>query len=70
MCKNHSLFSLQIKSPRYLKARQWDIEDKSIIEWRTPDYLIPLMKEQAVRFGRTDVDESSILEKIKDRDTN
>lgn len=47
-----------------------DIEDKSIIEWRTPDYLIPLMKEQAVRFGRTDVDESSILEKIKDRDTN
>lgn len=42
-----------------------DIEDKSVIEWRSPDYLIPLMKEQTIRFGRTDLDESSILERAK-----
>lgn len=45
-----------------------DIESQSTIEWQTPGYLIPLMKEQSIRFGRTDVDESSILEKIKDRE--
>ena len=42
-----------------------DIESKSNIEWRTPDSLIPRMKEQSMKFGRTDVDESSILEKLK-----
>lgn len=44
-----------------------DIESQSAIEWQTADYLIPRMKEQAARFGRTDIDESSILERIKDR---
>lgn len=42
-----------------------DIESKSTVEWRTPDYLIPRMKEQAIRFSRTDVDESIILERVK-----
>ena len=47
-----------------------DIEHKSIVEWQKSGFLIPLMKKQAVKFGRTDVDESSILEKIKDQNTN
>lgn len=47
------------------KRDDGDIETKSIIEWQTPDYLIPLMKKQSIRFGRTDVDESSILERFK-----
>lgn len=42
-----------------------DIESKSAVEWQTPEYLIPRMKEQATKFGRTDVDESSILERMK-----
>ncbi len=40
-----------------------DIENKSTIEWQTPEFLIPRMKEQAKKFGRTDIDESSILER-------
>ncbi|MDP3934782.1 MAG: NUDIX domain-containing protein [Candidatus Giovannonibacteria bacterium] len=47
-----------------------DIEVKSAVEWQMPDYLIPRMKEQAVRFGRTDVDESGILERMKARNIN
>jgi ADP-ribose pyrophosphatase YjhB (NUDIX family) len=38
-----------------------DIESKTQIEWQKPEFLIPLMKEQGKRFGRTDVDESAIL---------
>lgn len=45
------------------KRSQDDIETKSIIEWHNPKDLIPLMKDQARRFGRTDVDESAILER-------
>lgn len=41
-----------------------DIESKTAIEWKRPEFLISVMKKQAVKFGRTDVDESSILEKI------
>lgn len=41
-----------------------DIEKKSIIEWRKPEFLIPLMKNQAIKSGRTDVDESDILERV------
>ena len=44
-----------------------DDETQSIVKWRSPDFLIPLMKAQAKRFGRTDVDESSILERVKPR---
>ena len=44
-----------------------DIEKRSVVEWRSPDFLIPLMKAQAKRFGRTDVDESSILERVMPR---
>ena len=42
-----------------------EIEHKSALEWHTPDFLIPLMRAQAKRFGRTDVDESGILKRVK-----
>lgn len=48
-----------------LAKRSGDIESASDIEWRTASYLIPLMKAQAKRFGRTDVDESPILERAR-----
>jgi ADP-ribose pyrophosphatase YjhB (NUDIX family) len=41
-----------------------DIEGKTKIEWHTRDFLIPKMKEQALKYDRADIDESSILEKI------
>lgn len=40
-----------------------DIEGTTKIEWQKPGFLIPKMKGQAIKFGRTDVDESSILER-------
>lgn len=49
------------------KRGSGDIEDESVIEWQRLEFLIPIMKEQSVRFGRTDVDESSILERVKNR---
>jgi len=41
-----------------------DIEGTTLVEWHTPEFLIPKMKEQATTFARTDVDESSILERM------
>ena len=46
-----------------LSKRSGDIESKTKIEWQKPEFLIPLMKQQPERFGRTDVDESYILER-------
>lgn len=43
--------------------REGDIESKTSLEWQSAEFLIPKMREQAVRFGRTDVDESPILER-------
>jgi hypothetical protein len=45
--------------------REGDIESKTALEWRAADFLIPRMREQAARFGRTDVDESAVLERAK-----
>jgi hypothetical protein len=42
-----------------------DIEMNSLVEWQKPGFLIPRMKKQAEKYGRTDVDESGILEKLK-----
>jgi len=42
-----------------------DVEGKTDVEWHTMDFLIPKMKMQAKKFGRTDVDESLILERFK-----
>lgn len=62
-------FLCKLKEQDISKRGSDDVEDeieaKTIIEWQTVDYLIPLMKEQSVRFGRTDIDESSILERMK-----
>lgn len=41
--------------------REGGIESKTALEWRSADFLIPKMRDQAARFGRTDVDESEIL---------
>ncbi len=60
-------FMLKLVNQDLSKRGSGDIEDKSIIEWQKPDYLIPLMKKQTERFKRTDLDESSILERIKNR---
>ena len=48
-----------------LSKRSGDIESKTVLEWHTPDFLIPKIREQSVRYGRTDVDESRILERLK-----
>ncbi|MEK9185951.1 MAG: hypothetical protein AAB863_04210 [Patescibacteria group bacterium] len=58
-------FLCKLKNQDLEKRSRGDVEYESQVEWHTVDFLIPKMKEQAVRFGRTDVDESSILEKIK-----
>lgn len=42
-----------------------DIEGKSDVEWQTADFLIPKMKEQSKKYGRTDIDESEILERFQ-----
>ncbi len=47
-----------------LSKRKGDIESKTDLEWLPPQFLITKMKEQAVRYGRTDLDESSILERL------
>ncbi|KKT83778.1 MAG: hypothetical protein UW81_C0011G0009 [Candidatus Giovannonibacteria bacterium GW2011_GWC2_44_9] len=60
-------FLCELISQDLSKRAEDDIESKSTVEWQTSDYLIPLMKAQATRFGRTDVDESSILERMKTR---
>ncbi len=44
-----------------------DIESTTIVEWQTPEFLIPRMKVQAEKYGRTDVDESAILERFLNR---
>ena len=40
-----------------------DKEGQSELEWKTAEELIPIMRAQKERFGRDDIDESSILER-------
>lgn len=40
-----------------------DAEGKSELEWKSAEELIPLMRAQKERFGRDDLDESTILER-------
>ena len=42
--------------------RPEDPEDFSILEWRTPEFLIQKMQEQGQSMNRTDLDESKIIE--------
>ncbi len=46
------------------KRNTEDIEGKTDIEWHTADFLIPKMKEQAQKYNRPDIDESSVLERL------
>lgn len=46
------------------KREQEQEESRALLEWHKPEFLIPKMQEQAKKYGRTDVDESSILVKI------
>lgn len=47
------------------KRSAGDVEFESQVEWRSADFLIPKMKEQSARYGRTDIDESQILKRLK-----
>jgi ADP-ribose pyrophosphatase YjhB (NUDIX family) len=58
-------FLCKLKNQDLSKRGSGDVEDQSQIEWHTTNFLIPKMKEQAIKFGRTDVDESLILERFK-----
>lgn len=42
-----------------------DEENLSEIQWKSLEFLIPKMKEQGKRYRRTDLDESAILEWIR-----
>jgi ADP-ribose pyrophosphatase YjhB (NUDIX family) len=49
-----------------LSLRKKDDEEKeSEIQWHSIDFLISKMKQQNKKYKRTDIDESSILEKVK-----
>lgn len=41
-----------------------DEEDGSQVQWHEPHYLIDKMRQQRVRIGREDIDESKILEAL------
>jgi len=47
------------------KRSTGDVEFESQIKWQTAGFLIPKMKEQSIKYDRTDIDESSILEKLR-----
>lgn len=47
-----------------------DPEFASQIQWYKPEFLIPKMKEQGKHPGRSDLDESSILERLLDARTS
>jgi hypothetical protein len=49
-----------------IAQRMKDDEEKlSHIQWHSINFLISKMKDQAIRYKRTDLDESSILERAK-----
>lgn len=57
----------KLKSQDISKRSSDDGEQGSTLEWHKPEFLVEKMKEQPKRFGRTDVDESSILERMMNR---
>ena len=58
-------FVCKLLSQDLNKRNEEDIEGKSNVEWQTPNFLIPKMKEQSKEYGRTDIDESEILERFQ-----
>jgi hypothetical protein len=47
------------------KRKVGDVESGSVITWLPAEELIAKMKEQGIRLGREDADESVILERLK-----
>jgi NADH pyrophosphatase NudC (nudix superfamily) len=58
-------FLCKLKSQDLSQRSKGDVEFESDIEWQSKEFLIPKMKEQAEKFGRTDIDESLILERLQ-----
>lgn len=58
-------FLVKTKSFKPELRSQEDVERESNIEWRSYDYLIEKMKEQGKRFNNDSLNESGIVEKIK-----
>jgi len=58
-------FLCKVVSEDASKRTGTDIETNSLVEWHRPEFLIQRMKEQAEKYGRTDVDESNVLEKLE-----
>jgi hypothetical protein len=64
MEKTTLYFLCHLVSIEESKRKDGDPERGSEIRWVKPQNVIPRMKEQAMRLGRKDIDESSILEKL------
>ena len=58
-------FLCKLKIQDLSKRSSGDVEFESQVEWHTASFLIPKMKEQSKKYGRTDIDESAILERLK-----
>ena len=65
VAKTTLYFLCRLKDQDLTKRDTSDIEGETEVEWRDIDFLIPQMKKQAEVYKRTDVDESSILERTK-----
>ncbi len=63
--KTTAYFLCKLVSQDLNQRSQEDIEGKSNVEWQTADFLIPKMKDQLAKYGRTDIDESEILERFQ-----
>ncbi|MFA6270181.1 MAG: NUDIX hydrolase [Candidatus Paceibacterota bacterium] len=57
-------FICKLKNQDAAKRSTGDVEFESQIEWQTAEFLIPKMQAQSLKYGRTDIDESKILERI------
>ncbi len=58
-------FLCKLKSQDLGKRSKNDVECESVLEWHSPEFLIEKMKFQGTKFNRQDLDESSVLEKLK-----
>jgi hypothetical protein len=58
-------FLCKLRNQDLSKRGTGDVEFESQLEWHPAGFLIPKMKEQSARYGRTDIDESQILERLK-----
>jgi ADP-ribose pyrophosphatase YjhB (NUDIX family) len=58
-------FLCRLKEQDVLKRDPYDEEAPSEIQWQDADFLIAKMQDQFLRYGRSDQDESSVLERLK-----